>query len=296
MPTDLTRAARGLIPLGQAFAATRLPLEKLRLLWAVGDLLQREDIQRPHAAGVELQQLTRGIVTRSLIFRGAKVRSIWSEESHLLKEAEGLRSIQYFYDMLALIDPVSANQVTGDRRAELFAAASRQSTTDFREFLKNFKRKTSGGILGQRMEKPDQWDESDRLAMEFSDFAQALRLALNTPESAAAYRSEIPEKEREGFVNLLISLASPLNKNLRRDDVPEQSLAQLEPFRQLYSKLRRLSTLSDDRERARLRRRLSSDDFAGLAGLMSALRDESARTRFLRRSELGFDLAHAKSQ
>lgn len=289
-----SRLLESLSVLAQRFAAAARPEAKLVILWDIGNQLKEQGLSKPHAIGVVIQQKTRGYVTRAIVFRGAKAREIWDSPQRLADEVKGLRSIQYFYDMIALLDPSTKNVMSPAQRTELFRAARTLDTRDFSKFLKALKLSVSSGTLGNRVVRKGNWAESDAYALDFQNLKTQLERIVASSELADAFRTAIPEAERDAFVNFVIAMAAPQSIALRKSSLPSRSSASDQQFRRLYDYFQRLSSLSDDRERSRLRKRVGDEALARVSSMMSALRDENSRDRFLKRSTATFNVSDLK--
>jgi hypothetical protein len=271
----------------EALDARRSPVDRMMTLWQIGELLRNEGVQRPHAYGLEIQALTNGLITRAVIFRAAKARAIWSSQDALRSELSGLRSVQYFYDSLALLDPKS-QIATSERRALLKAAATLDGKS-FRAMLISMKATLTGGRLGTDKRTKRGRDSMMENTIAIRALLSSLEEFAKSSDGGEQFRVAVPDDERSALSNMTIALASVRNLSIYKANNSLKSNAELPNFRAVYELFARIVGTKDDRERARLRSLINGDEFQRLASVLQALRDDASRERYLRTS--GFSVS-----
>lgn len=291
-PREIASLTRELLPLAQSYLdASRAPVDRIFSLWQIGERLEERGCKRPHAIGAALQEATRGALTRAVVFRGAKARAIWPDPSRLRKEVGGLRSVQYFIDMIALLDPGRAGaQLSSRDRAELLCAAETLATSEFKDFLSAFKGRVTRGRLGNTRELRRNDEDTVKLASDVRSLLENLRSRVGDQSAARTLRELVPDQERRVLINLTIAIASPLNRSLLRSEGPVVSTSTDAPFSSVYNDFYRLARMVDDRRRSKVRKALKDTELPELAALLSALRDDKTWLAYAARPQRSFSL------
>lgn len=259
-------------------------ISRLEALWTIGDKLLEKGISRPHSFGSRLQQETHGAVTRAVIFRGAKTRKLFNSIAQMRADLRGIRSIQYYYDMLALIDDTKKNTVrlTEHQRQSLLAAARSLDGAEFRAYLRDLKLSVAPSFLGHDRRTASGLQLIAATADQVRKLDMFLTAAIDDPELRKEFRLAVELDEIEGLANMAIALAAPFNNRLYREIGPSKSGSTLSAFADVYNAFKRLVEATDDRRRARLRKYLTSDDFESLATKVTALGDDATLRIYLR--------------
>ena len=282
-----------LIEMNAEIIDQKVPVRKrVTMLWRMGDELRRAKVDHPHGVGSRLQAQTNKAVTRAVIFRAAKVRQLFHSEESLLNEVGGIKSIQYLYDMFALLDPGKSGSelLSLEEKKQLFEAARLMNATDFKAFLKSRKRNVKGKMLGYDRRTSSALGKMAEFAKIVINLKNELQTIVEEQSNLDKFRGEICADECEALANMAIAMASPANLRFFRRENPVASRSANVVFALVYNEFRRLLSSSDDRERSRLRKYLGGGDFEAIASILAAINDDASIKAYRISQKLTFQL------
>ena len=270
------------------------PIERLRALWYIGDVLVKGGVDKPHTCGWAIQKETKGLIKRPIIFRGFKARAIWESVSEMNRSLSGLKGMSNFIEMLPFIDPQQSvrGKLTDDELIGIYHRACIDSPGEFCKYLNSLKGKYVSGRLGQKLDKSKHLNGLHAIEVKFTKFASELTDMMHSDDvlSREEFRSSIPAPERIAFSNMCLSLTTKQNFRLYRSASRATFTCNHRVFSELYRYFRVILEKKSDIERARIRKLLASELLASVSDMLSSMDNESAVRDYLMRERVTLDL------
>ncbi len=267
---------------------------KLEALWNIGDCLVRLGVNKPHLMGWTVQKETKGLIKRPTIFRSFKIRQIWISKDDLLRDIGNIKRINFFIDMLPLIDPQQEvrKKLREDEIQQIYKKACASSVSQFKNYIAELKTKYSHDRLGKRLDKSKHLVEIEFVGKNFGALQRYLLGLIQQKESAERdkFRQKIKREEFRAFSNMCISLTTKNNIRLYKKTGSPLSDAENKQFKILYDYFYSILNKADDTERARVRRLISPEAFAQMSDIISSIQNEESLDDFRSRQQLSIGL------
>lgn len=268
-------------------ARANRPVEVLEAMWEIGEILQRNGITKPHSVGEKLQVATGGIVKRPLVFRSAKIRSIWRSPETLRAECWGLRSTQNVIEMLPFLDPGQRQKyrVSETELKRLRLAMVGLSHQEFYPMLRRFKRTHADMQLGQKLDR-------ERYLPELRASASALRDAEVQVLRRLEDANLVENPEAIAAVSSMLKFAAGATETQ-----PRSAPTSLEGVLQVIGDaLTQSGALHNIQRRKRLWRLYSRERLLDLGEMVEALAGEELRRDYFQHRNIARALTGERAQ
>ena len=268
------------------------PVDRLLALWRVGDILHMAGIEKPHSVGWAIERATNGIIKRPVVFRAFKIRLVWETEEALLSQCRGLRSVGNVIEMLPYIDPTlrGSDDLPSAELDDLLSRMISSSASEFRLFLKQFKRAHASVRIGERNPRNTHLgDITERYEHLIKLIRELAAVALEaTEESRAAVQDCVSLVDVELAAELIDALLDISSPGYRGEGTHHLQRNGHSPM--WLTELHELHFSADKRDRARFRRIVGLGDMTKAAGMIRASDNPGKWRRFC---EVRFSLGDA---
>ncbi len=266
---------------------------KLEALWDIGNKLVNSGVTKPHAVGWAVQRETKGLIKRSTVIRGHKVRHIWVVKDELLKDLSSIKSMSNLFEIFPLIDPsqVVRKKLSQKEIKDLYCRVCNDSPKKFKEHIKIIKQKYSHGQLGRPLDRSRHLKDLESIVSNFRIFINYLTKIINDVDISDRdnFRVEASNLERKAFSNACISLTTKENLRLYKHIGPSISESKNQEFSTLYNYFFKILKKTSDDKRARLRRLVSPEVFAQVSDMVSSLSTEEGVKDFKARQKMAIN-------
>jgi len=262
-------------------------------LWHIGNELKRAGVNKPHKYGWAIQRDTKGIIKRPTIFRGFKVRLIWPSIDDLKADLGDIKGLSCFIEMLPLIDPKQQTKykVPNNIVVQIYKHASSDSPQDFKAYINNVKQSFATGRLTKKVDRFRHLAELNQYVTIFSHMYNYLSdlLKSDTPDLRNEFRNNMPLKMRQALSNMCISMTTKANYRYYRK-MENVDFSANQDYNNLFKFFKSILDTRADTERARIRKLISSDYFAGMSDMLCSIDDEIKVADYKMRERISLDM------
>lgn len=273
MPVSVGALLQDIRPYVNIISAPRTaPIEMLESMWLIGEVLQARGLNKPHSIGFALQEASGGLVKRALVFRSAKVRTIWPNIEELRSECAELRSVINVVEMLPYLDPKEQERygISPAIIRELRREMVRLTNKEFEPRLRNFKRTHPSKNLGQPLDRSRRLPEMSRVANVLLDAHASLDHLVSSGGEL------LDPGGSQGLVEELRAAAGASDSKAKAAAAPTNVI-----LAGIGNALKESGAVTSDTKRRRLWRLCPRERLMELAELVRASCDPNARTEFL---------------